>query len=279
MNVRTEVKKTQLMPEFSNRFVYILITAALATLLAVFGARILWRDIFVNDFLAKPEKMAAEITVGYAISEFQGNPITEVPSISKWSMLAVILLSFVFAPVGLLLGWRSILSTKSHQQETYAGSKPHWRAILLVIVSGILLGHLFIINLGGAIVGPWAFKTLQLDNAVDQNRSYVISELSHVGVKAFQYYFLPVELGGGGRSFRSHLDAATDHWVSLKELDVPSATAVGSYSIRKIENDTIMVLRGVGNFRLSDGTFPEYEARLWPSMDSQVQLPTYTKIN
>ena len=279
MNDRTDAQRTRLMPEFSNRFVYILIAAACATLLSVFGARMLWHNVFLHDFLAKPEAIAAQLTVEHGIDEFQGLPLTDTPPTRKWTMISSIFLSFVLAPLGLLLGWRSILLRHSQNQEVDKEKKKHWPTMLIVIVSGILVGHVLIINLSGAIMTPMMFRTMILDNEVDQNRSYICSELGTANMKAFQYYYLPVEIGGGGRSFRSNLPASKGQWVSLEELGVPTTTSVAAYHINKIENDTIMVIRGVSNFRLSDGTYPEYELRVCPSLESPEQNGTLAKIN
>lgn len=275
MKEKTDVEKTLLSPEFSNRFVYALIITACATLLVVFGSRIVWGDIYLNNYLAKPEAIAHRISVEYAIDEFQGIQISDFSTRSRLYMLSAIVLNFVLAPLGFLLCWKNIVAHTSSKQEGESKSEHHWLRTLTLIVSGILLAHVLIINVVAAVVGSAFFRTMQRDNAADGNRSLVVYELIDVGFKASQYYFLPLELGGGGLSFRSHHETAKEPWVSLSELDVPEATSAGSYTIKKVENDTIMLLRGVGKFRLSDGTYPEYEIRMTPSSSARA----LTKIN
>ena len=63
--------------------------------------------------------------------------------------------------------------------------------------------QLLLIILGVIIVGIAVAVgiTMFQDNAVDQNRSAVIADLTTLAAKAQQYYAKPVTLGGGGNSF------------------------------------------------------------------------------
>ena len=264
MNEKTNEKKTFLSPEFSNKFVYFLVITACATLLVVFSSRIIWRDIFLKDFLTRPDVRAAQIITSYAISEFQGNPIMDVSLKSSLHMLFTIVLNFVLAPIGLFLCWRSIVIEYSQPQGMETKRKYLWMRRIIMAGSGMILTLVLIIYIAAAFLGASIFRTLQYENAVDRNRAYVVYELNDVGAKAVQYYLLPVQAGGGGLSFHSQGEAGREGWVTLKELGVPKATSAGSYSFRKVENDTIAFLRGIGNVRLSDGTYPEYEIRITP---------------
>ena len=63
--------------------------------------------------------------------------------------------------------------------------------------------QLLLIILGVIIVGIAVAVgiTMFQDNAVDQNRSAVIADLTTLSAKAQQYYAKPTTLGGGGNSF------------------------------------------------------------------------------
>ena len=64
------------------------------------------------------------------------------------------------------------------------------RLPLLIILGVIIVGI-------AVAVGIIMFQ----DNAVDQNRSAVIADLTTLSAKAQQYYAKPTTLGGGGNSF------------------------------------------------------------------------------
>ena len=63
--------------------------------------------------------------------------------------------------------------------------------------------QLLLIILGVIIVGIAVAVgiTMFQDNAVDQNRSAVIADLTTLAAKGQQYYAKPTTLGGGGNSF------------------------------------------------------------------------------
>jgi hypothetical protein len=63
--------------------------------------------------------------------------------------------------------------------------------------------QLLLIILGVIIVGIAVSVgiTMFQDNALDQNRSSVIADLTTLAAKAQQYFAKPVSMGGGGNSF------------------------------------------------------------------------------
>ena len=132
--------------------------------------------------------------------------------------------------------------------------------------------QLLLIILGVIIVGIAVAVgiTMFQDNAVDQNRSAVIADLTTLAAKAQQYYAKPVTLGGGGNSFVG-LTADATGWHLASTAFTNNAN--GTYTIKTAGTATTVVLHGVGKTALSDGTFPTYDM----TVTSQTQTPT--KIN
>ncbi len=130
--------------------------------------------------------------------------------------------------------------------------------------------QLLLIILGVIIVGIAVAVgiTMFQDNAVDQNRSAVIADMTTLAAKAQQYYAKPTTLGGGGNSFVGlTADAAgLGNLASTAFTNNPN----GTYSIKTAGTATTVVLHGIGKTALSDGTFPSYDM----SVTSQTQTPT-----
>jgi len=133
--------------------------------------------------------------------------------------------------------------------------------------------QLLLIILGVIIVGIAVAVgiTMFQDNAVDQNRSAVISDLTTLAAKGQQYYAKPITLGGGGNSFVGLTADATG--LGLLASTAFTNNANGTYTIKTAGNGASVVLHGVGKTALSDGTFPTYDM----TVTSQTQVPT--KIN
>ena len=133
--------------------------------------------------------------------------------------------------------------------------------------------QLLLIILGVIIVGIAVAVgiTMFQDNAVDQNRSAVIADLTTLAAKAQQYYAKPVTLGGGGNSFVGLTADATGLGILASVAFTNNAN--GQYTVKTAGTATTVVLHGVGKTALSDGTFPTYDM----TVTQQTQTPT--KIN
>ena len=133
--------------------------------------------------------------------------------------------------------------------------------------------QLLLIILGVIIVGIAVAVgiTMFQDNAVDQNRSAVISDLTTLAAKGQQYYAKPTTLGGGGNSFVGLTADATG--LGLLASTAFTNNANGTYTVKTAGTATTLVLHGVGKTALSDGTFPTYDM----TTTAQTQVPS--KIN
>ncbi len=130
--------------------------------------------------------------------------------------------------------------------------------------------QLLLIILGVIIVGIAVAVgiTMFQDNAVDQNRSAVIADLTTLSAKAQQYYAKPVSLGGGGNSFVGLTADATG--VGILASTAFTNNANGTYTVKTAGTATTVVLHGVGKTALNDGSFCSYDM----TVTNQTQTPT-----
>jgi Tfp pilus assembly protein PilE len=144
--------------------------------------------------------------------------------------------------------------------------------------------QLLLIILGVIIVGIAVAVgiTMFQDNAIDQNRSAVIADLTTLAAKAQQFYAKPVTLGGGGNSFAQGGDGGaglTATPAGLAYLASPAFTtnANGTYTIKTAGTGNpgaTVVLHGVGAISIDGGVnFPEYDMTVTASN----QVPTKIK--
>ena len=101
------------------------------------------------------------------------------------------------------------------------GQQQHLLIILGVLIVGIAIA-----------VGVGMFRT----SSTDMIRNAVISDLNYYAGKAREYYWKPVMLGGGNRSFEN---------ITLNRIMLGPENEHGSYSIVSAAKDEL-VLMGVG---------------------------------
>ena len=132
--------------------------------------------------------------------------------------------------------------------------------------------QLLLIILGVIIVGIAVAVgiTMFQDNAVDQNRSAVIADLTTLAAKAQQYYAKPTTLGGGGNSFVGLTADATG--LALLASTAFTNNANGTYSIKTAGSAANVVLEGIGKTALSDGSFCTYDMTVTSSSQTPSKL-------
>ncbi len=115
--------------------------------------------------------------------------------------------------------------------------------ILLIVLGMIIVG--IAISIGIILVR---------ENAVSSNRDAMTTDLMNIAARVEKYYNTTRFMGGGGRSYVGlTADAAGLRKIGTAELFV---TGNGRYSIRTAGTETKVVLEGIGNVELPDGTFP-----------------------
>ena len=125
--------------------------------------------------------------------------------------------------------------------------------------------QLLLIILGVIIVGIAVAVgiTMFQDNAVDQNRSAIIADMTTLAAKAQQFYAKPISLGGGGNAFNTG-GAGSGITADAAGLALLAGTAFtdnanGTYTVKTAGTATQVVLRGVGKTDIGGGSFPTYD--------------------
>jgi hypothetical protein len=274
MNGKIETKTPTESSEFSPAFTRTLFIATCAILLTVFGLKStgMFGGRFPQEIIFPAHILAGGITVDNGIKEFQGMELQGIPKKMRLYLLMMLLIDFVIAPASFLFAWQHEFIEKSQEGDPTAG-RNRWRAnSLIFILSGMVVAYVCIMHTISAMVSPPVFRMMQLNNMIDQNRSRVISDLAAIDFTAKQYFYLPGNKGGGDHSFHSHLDPAGKSWVTLNELGMPAETEAGTYSMKTVKNDTMLILRGVSKARLNDGTNPEYEFYASPIISRPIKI-------
>ncbi len=139
--------------------------------------------------------------------------------------------------------------------------------------------QLLLIILGVIIVGIAVAVgiTMFQDNAIDQNRNAVISDLTTLAAKAQQFYAKPITLGGGGNAFDKGGNGGaglTANAGGLAYLASPAFTsspanggqnANGDYTITAVAAASV-TLHGKGTNSIDGGAnFPEYDMVVTPT--------------
>jgi Tfp pilus assembly protein PilE len=140
--------------------------------------------------------------------------------------------------------------------------------------------QLLLIILGVIIVGIAVAVgiTMFQDNAIDQNRSAVIADLTTLAAKAQQFYAKPMSLGGGSNSFSQGGNGSglTADAAGLALLASTSFTtnANGTYSVKVAGTKTQVILEGVGTTSLDGGTtnYPTYDMTVTASSQSPQKI-------
>jgi hypothetical protein len=116
--------------------------------------------------------------------------------------------------------------------------------------------QILLIVLGMIIVGVAITVAIILvnENAVSSNKDAIAADLLNISAKVQQYYNTPASMAGGAHTYIG-LTANAAGMSRLVSSDF-SNNGNGIYSIRTAGTTSQVVLQGVGNVEMSDGTYP-----------------------
>ncbi len=124
--------------------------------------------------------------------------------------------------------------------------------------------QILLIILGMIIVGVAVTVAIILvnENAVTANRDAIAADLLNLSVKAQQYYNTPSSMAGGGHTYIG----LTADAAGMLRLVSPafSNNGNGVYTIRTAGTTSQVVIEGLGNVELSDGSFPTISCVIRP---------------
>jgi hypothetical protein len=123
--------------------------------------------------------------------------------------------------------------------------------ILLIVLGMIIVGIVIAIGI-----------ILVRENAISANRDAMANDLVNMATKAQQYYNTPAAMNGGGRSY---IGLSADSVGMLRLVSTGySNNGNAAYSIRTAGTTSQIILQGVGNVELSDGSFPTLSCVIRP---------------
>lgn len=250
-----------------SSFPVLFFIGAVVLLLVVYGKvylHIRYHDISTAVFkiLTIDVWSAGSITVQQGIAEFTGQPMPTVKLGKYLSMFGSFLLLFVINPVLFILTRKKIYNNKLEQKKS---------SLIVRFCNYVSLAILIIIpaiTISTVITTNSLFSQFKEMNIETKYREDVKRELSTIIFKAQQYFILPVEEGGGGKSF---LKNGTP--LSLKDLGFEERTSLGRTILYQQKSDTIIHLLFIGNRKGTINTsynpdiihVVEFEGTIFPS--------------
>lgn len=226
-------------PSFAKYFFFTCVAILIATLIKVF----VWiPPRFGNtafNFLAKQliaPSVAGGITVSYGINDFQGTPYPPVEFLTYATTYCSLIFTFVFGPVTFLAIRKRVHALQS------IGKGP-----TVLFRTGYILYSTWLIFFSGifiaSAIGAYSVqKTMWSDNTISKYRDDVITEMYYIRSTAQLYYLLPVNAGGGGRSFLKNGER-----ITLSDLRYKEVTPLGRFLLYHQRSDTILYLHFIGN--------------------------------
>lgn len=124
--------------------------------------------------------------------------------------------------------------------------------------------QLLIIILGMVVIGVTIAVAIILvnENAITANKDAMATDLINISARAQQYYNTPASMAGGGHSYVG-LTADAAGMLKLVSRNM-SLNGNGEYSIRTAGTSSQVILQGVGNNTMSDGSYPTLSCVIRP---------------
>ncbi len=246
----------------------IFLIGSMVLLLAVYGKFYLHIRLYdISTVLFKVLSIdlwfAGNNTLQQALAEVNGQPIPIVKLGTYISMLDSFLFLFVVNPILFIFSRKKINNNKLEQKKSS-----------LVVRIGYVISVAILIIIPANTITATVVLNSHLDRfkKMSAEQKYqqvdVRSELSKIVFKAQQYYILPVEEGGGGKSFLKNNKSLT-----LSDLGFEERSSLGRTILYQQKSDTILYLHFFGNRISSRNTsndpeiihVVEYKMIIYPS--------------
>ncbi len=262
-----ETIKTNTGSPWSSIFVIFFIgfVVLLLTVYGIFYLHMRFHDIWVTLFkiLSIDLWFAGYNTLKQALAEVNGQPMPIVKLGTYLSMFISFLFFFVVNPILFILSRKKINASKLDQKKSSLIVRVGYY-ICLVILIGVPVN-----TITSAVVLNSHFERVKKISVEQKYQSVdVRNELLTIVFKAQQYFILPVEEGGGGKSFLKN-----DKPISLINLGFEEKSSLGTTILYQQKSDTILYLHFFGN-RISSRNksnnpeiinVVEYKAIIYPS--------------
>jgi hypothetical protein len=144
-----------------------------------------------------PWMIGGKQTIQNGLRAFSGKPPEPPPIEDRVRALGPLLISMVLCPTVFFLEWRRRRLAKALPLQ-----RTPWRISSTFYALCGLVTMLVTVVVGPvAYFGENARANMRHAQAVQTNKDLIINELNLLALDASQYYVLPKQLGGGGRSF------------------------------------------------------------------------------
>jgi hypothetical protein len=211
-------------------------------------------DFFeLRSFYITPWAHAETVATLIAINEF-GSGITDVNP--YWSRrlqaLASLLVIFVIAPSLWILSEIRNCAKKDDLKKGFIwyGSVMITGIGLFIALSGATIKA---INYSDIWQGASISKNQDLIR-ISKNKDLLRGELTKLAHDAYELYYLPQHLGGGGGSFNAIQGDGKLHSIQLSNLESYDASSVNSFVLAYVSENSIIIY-GIGHERGPDSTF------------------------
>ena len=207
--------------------------------------------------------VAAGVVISQGIELFSGS-IPDLGWQSNYTaILVAILIPLLIAPTLLLLNFRRLIL------ETVDDS---WLPKRLKVVAGFIIGGALCVPLFAfspyiAYVQVKVYQSMHQSLPIRTNKDALLSDLDDLAFQAQAFYFLPRDLGGGGRTWRNMpASEGTTRDFGLRDLHYTQPVLANiladimpqspnRFVVEPITNDTTLIIVGVGNEMGSDPNF------------------------
>lgn len=262
-----ETIKTNTGDSWSSIFVIFFIgfIVLLLTIYGIFYLHMRFHDIWVALFkiLSIDLWFVGHNTLQQATDEVNGRTIPIIKFGTYLSMFISFLFLFVINPILFILSRKTISAPKLDQKKSSLIVRVGYY-ICLVILIGVPVN-----TITSAVVLNSHFERFKKVSVEQKYQSVdVRNELLTIVFKAQQYYILPVEEGGGGKSFLKNGKP-----ISLSDLGFEERSSLGTTILYQQKSDTILHLHFFGN-RISSRNnsndpeiihVVEYKVTIYPS--------------
>ncbi|MDP1675301.1 MAG: hypothetical protein Q8L88_00430 [Bacteroidota bacterium] len=235
-----ETIKAQVVPKWSS-YPIIFFIGSIVLLLAVYGKfylHIRFHDILIiiPKVLSIDLWSAGGITVGQAVAIYNAQPMPIVKLGTYLSMFGSFLFLFVVNPILFIFSRKKLNDNRLKQKESLAIVRIGYFIVFAIMV-------IIPVNaITSTIVLNSHFERIKKMSVEQKYQQVDIrSELSKIVFKAQQYYILPVEEGGGGKSFMKNGKP-----VSLRDLGFEERTPLGRFILYQQKSDTTLYLHFFG---------------------------------
>lgn len=147
--------------------------------------------------LSFPWLVAGRHTIENALGAFSGKSPKDVKINEVARGLAALLFSGVICPTVFLLEWRRRKLSHTPGED----HKPLSVSIVFYGLCAAMTLYFAVAMLPMTYSGEMVRTSVRAAQAVHFNRDDIINEINDLAANAYQYYLLPKELGGGGRSY------------------------------------------------------------------------------